>query len=147
MQIKWKNVPLPEGHLIPLVLGILAHESIPAPFEMPAWLRYALGIPFFMAGVLLAGWSVREAGAIEVDAPAKLITTGPYALSRNPMYMAWNLIYVSAIFLANTRWLMLLFTFVLAYTHYRVILQEEEQLEELFGAGYKAYCKKVRRYL
>lgn len=83
---------------------------------------------------------------MEVDAPAKLITTGPYALSRNPMYLAWHVLYAGAIFLVNTKWLVLLFTFVLAYTHYRVILREEEELEKLFGQEYKAYCAKARRY-
>lgn len=147
MQVKWKNIPIPEGHLIPLALGILAQESIPAPLDMVVWLRYALGIPLLLAGSLLAAWSVREVGSIELDAPLKLITTGPYAFSRNPMYMAWNLIYISAILLVNTRWLLLFFTFVLAYTHYRVILLEEGDLEEWFREEYRVYCKKVRRYL
>jgi protein-S-isoprenylcysteine O-methyltransferase Ste14 len=146
MQIKWKNIPIPEGHLIPLALGILAHESIPVPLAMVVWLRYALGIPLLMAGVLLAAWSVREVGSIEVDAPMKLITTGPYAFSRNPMYMAWNLIYAGTILLVNSRWLLLLFTFVLAFTHYREILREESNLEERFGEEYREYCKNVRRY-
>lgn len=147
MQLKWKNLPIPEGHIIPLILGVVAHETIPAPLDTVAWLRYSLGIPLLLAGLFLVGWSVSEAGAIEVDAPAHLITTGPYAFSRNPMYMAWNLIYLSATLLANTRWLLLLFTFVLAYTHYRVILREESDLEERFGEEYRSYCKKVRRYL
>lgn len=146
MQIKWNNVPIPEGHVIPLMLGIIAQEVIPSPLDMMAWLRYTFGIPALLAGVLLAAWSVREAGTIEVHAPTKLITTGPFAFSRNPMYLAWSLIYIGGIFLVNTRWLLLLFTFVLAYTHYRVIPQEEKALEKMFGTEYRVYCRRVRRY-
>jgi protein-S-isoprenylcysteine O-methyltransferase Ste14 len=146
MQIKWKNIPIPAGHVIPMVLGMAAHQSIPEPLDMVAWLRYALGFPLVLAGLLLAGWSVREAGAIEIDAPVRLITSGPYALSRNPMYMAWNLIYAGTILLVNSRWLLLLFTFVLAFTHYREILREESNLEERFGEEYRKYTKNVRRY-
>lgn len=146
MQIKWKNIPIPEGHIIPLILGILAQESFPITLVITEWLRYALGIPFALGGIILAAWSIHEVSAIEVDAPTELITTGPYAISRNPMYVAWSLIYVGAIYLVNTKWLLLLFSFVLAFTHYRVILQEERELEERFDNQYREYCKKVRRY-
>jgi protein-S-isoprenylcysteine O-methyltransferase Ste14 len=146
MQIKWKYVPIPEGHVIPLILGIFAHESIPMPLAIIGWLRFMLGIPFILAGIILAARAVQEVGTIEVEAPTELITTGPYAISRNPMYAAWHLIYVGSIFLVNTKWLLLLFSFALAFTHYRVILREERELEELFGTEYREYCKNVRRY-
>ncbi len=146
MRIKWKNIPIPEGHVIPLILGIFAQESIPIPLDIVEWLRYALGVLFTLAGIILAALSVHEVSAIEVEAPTELITTGPYAISRNPMYVAWSLIYIGTIFFVDTKWLMLLFSFVLAYTHYRVILREEGGLEELFGNEYREYCKQVRRY-
>jgi protein-S-isoprenylcysteine O-methyltransferase Ste14 len=146
MQIKWKNVPIPEGHVIPFFLGIFAHESIPMPLAIIGWLRFMLGIPFILAGIILTARSVHEVGTIKVAAPTELITTGPYAISRNPMYVAWHLIYVGSIFLVNTKWLLLLLSFVLAFTHYRVILREERELEELFGTEYRDYCKKVGRY-
>jgi protein-S-isoprenylcysteine O-methyltransferase Ste14 len=145
MRIKWGNIPIPEGHVIPFILGIIVQQSIPRTLFRFDWYR-SLGIPLVLMGIFLVAWAVRETGAIEVDAPAKLIVTGPYALSRNPMYLAWHLIYAGGIFLVNTGWVALLFTFVLAYTHYRVILREEEELEQLFGREYKVYCAKVRRY-
>ena len=146
MRIKWNNIPIPEGHVIPLILGIFAQESIPIPLDIVEWLRYALGVLFTLAGIILAALSVHEVSAIEVEAPTELITTGPYAISRNPMYVAWSLIYIGTIFFVDTKWLLLLFSFVLAYTHYRVILREEGELEELFGNEYREYCKQVRRY-
>jgi protein-S-isoprenylcysteine O-methyltransferase Ste14 len=146
MTINWKNIPIPEGHLITIVLGVFAESNLPQPFIQAEWIGYALGIPISLAGIIIAAWSVREVNAIVVDDPEKLITTGPYAISRNPMYIAWNLIYLGAIFLVNTRWLLLLFTFVLGYTHYLVILREEKGLQERFGSEYREYCKRVRRY-
>jgi protein-S-isoprenylcysteine O-methyltransferase Ste14 len=140
LKIKWKNVPIPEGHAIPLILGIFAHESMPMPLAIIGWLSFVLGIPFILGGIIIAARSVHEVGTIEVPAPTELIITGPYAVSRNPMYVAWHLFFV------NTRWLLLLFSFALAFTHYRVILREESELEELFGTEYRDYCKKVRRY-
>jgi protein-S-isoprenylcysteine O-methyltransferase Ste14 len=116
------------------------------PLVIIEWLRYALGISITLAGIILVAMSVLEVSTIEIEAPKELITTGPYAISRNPMYVAWSLIYVGAIFLVNTKWLLLLFSFVLAFTHYRVILREERELEEQFGNKYREYCKIVRRY-
>ena len=145
MRIQWRNIPVPEGHVIPFILGIIAQQFIPRSLIAVDWYRY-LGIPLVLLGISLVAWSVQETGAIEIDTPAKLIVTGPYALSRNPMYIAWHLIYAGGMFLVNTRWLLLLFTFVLAYTHYRVILREEEELDQLFGQEYRAYCVRVRRY-
>ena len=129
-----------------MILGIFAQESIPIPLDIVEWLRYALGVLFTLAGIILAALSVHAVSAIEVEAPTELITTGPYAISRNPMYVAWSLIYIGTIFFVDTKWLLLLFSFVLAYTHYRVILREEGELEELFGNEYREYCKQVRRY-
>ncbi len=116
------------------------------PLVIIEWLRYALGIPIILAGIILVAWSVLEVSTIEIETPKELIMTGPYAISRNPMYVAWSLIYIGAIFMVNSKWLLLLFSFVLAFTHYRVILREEEELEEQFGNKYREYCKNVRRY-
>jgi protein-S-isoprenylcysteine O-methyltransferase Ste14 len=146
MRIKWKNIPIPEGHVIPLILGIFAQESRSFPLIHIGWLSYALGIAFTLIGIVLAAWSFHEVRLIEVEAPTKLITTGPYAITRNPMYVAWHLIYVGVMFLVNTKWLLLLFSFVLAYTHYLVILREERELKGQFGNEYLEYCKKVGRY-
>lgn len=147
MRINWKNIPIPEGHVIPLILGLFAEANFSQPLIRVEWLSLALGIPFMLAGIIFVSWSVNEVNAIKVEDPVELITTGPYAISRNPMYVAWSLLYIGAIFLVNTRWLLLLFSFVLAFTHYRVILREEEELDEWFGTEYREYCNKVGRYL
>jgi len=55
-------------------------------------------------------------------------------------YLRWSNI------LGEYKWLLLLFSFVLAFTHYRVILGEEKKLDEQFGNKYQEYCEKVRRY-
>jgi protein-S-isoprenylcysteine O-methyltransferase Ste14 len=103
-------------------------------------------VPALIAGILLAGWSVYEVKEIDIEASDRLITTGPFALSRNPMYVAWSLIYLAIVFLVNSIWLLVLFPLVLVYTHFFVILTEEKLLTGKFGKQYLAYKSRVRRY-
>lgn len=99
-----------------------------------------------IAGSLLIGWSVHEVRKIDIAAPDQLITTGPYAISRNPMYVAWSLIYLASVFLANSIWFLVTFPLVLLYTHFCVILNEEKQLIVNLGVQYLEYKSKVKRY-
>ena len=147
MNIKWSNVPIPEGHLVGLIGAVLLHVALPLKVFSPRWLGHALGWPAIIAGIVLAGWAVTEAGSVEVASPSKLVTTGPYALSRNPMYLAWTLISLGIALAMNTLWLLLLLPLVIVFTHFREIVREERTLRQQFGAEYEQYCRNVRRYL
>lgn len=97
-------------------------------------------------GLLLIGWAVRTIGDQESQDPAALVTTGPYAVSRNPMYVGWTALYLGIALVLNTVWLFVLLPAVLATCH-RVVRREERSLEREFGDGYRAYRREVRRYL
>jgi protein-S-isoprenylcysteine O-methyltransferase Ste14 len=47
----------------------------------------------------------------------------------------------------GTLWSLALLPVVLAGIHYDVIPQEERHLQARFGAEYRSYCKRVRRWL
>ncbi len=79
-------------------------------------------------------------------APDKLLTTGPYALSRNPMYLG-HLIFMLGLALSTgsgLAWAILLAN--LPWFQSRV-LQDEVRLRQKFGGEYEAYCRRVRRWL
>ena len=71
-------------------------------------------------------------------APDRLIDTGPYSLSRNPMYLAWGGICLGYRILVNTWWALILLPPVLLSTH-RTILRDEQRLERRFGASYARF--------
>jgi protein-S-isoprenylcysteine O-methyltransferase Ste14 len=144
--LNWKNVPIPAGHLVPLILGIILQRFSPLHLLNSQWVSYILGVPLLITGILLAGWSVYEVRDIDIDRSDRLITTGPYALSRNPMYVAWSLIYLASVFLVNSIWLLVTFPLLLLYTHFFVILNEEKQLAVILGEQYLEYKSKVKRY-
>jgi len=76
----------------------------------------------------------------------KFITGGFYRLSRNPMYLGFDLLTIaSMIFAAN--WLILLLGIYSMAVYHFIILGEEAFLEKSFGEPYIKYKKTVRRYL
>ena len=146
-KIQWSNVPIPEGHVTLLVLGLALQLWRPIQNFHAAWPRRILGWPLLLSGVLLTGWAVKSVQDQDIQKPSQIVTTGPYAFTRNPMYVAWTLIYAAAALLLNTAWLVVLLPVLLLFTHYFVIRPEEHQLERRFGEEYHRYCARVRRYL
>lgn len=147
MKWKWRNVPIPEAYVVGLVVGIVLHLFLPQAIFAQRWIGFVLGGPLLAAGVALSVWAVLEASDMNIESPERLLVTGPYALSRNPMYVAWTLMTLAAALLLNTLWLLVLLPFILTYVHFVDIRQEEQSLEEQFGETYAQYRAKVRRYL
>jgi protein-S-isoprenylcysteine O-methyltransferase Ste14 len=86
------------------------------------------------------------AAEVDLDRPNQLLDSGPYAFSRNPMYLAWTAGYVGVALVVGTAWPLLLLPVVLVTTQV-VVLREERSLERRFGDGYRSYKASVRRYL
>jgi protein-S-isoprenylcysteine O-methyltransferase Ste14 len=146
MRWKWVNVPIPVQHLLGLILGavlqyVFKHKLFTAP-----WVGVVIGVPLFASGVGLAVWAVFAAGETEIEKSTELLTSGPYAISRNPMYVAWMLLYLGAGLAANSPWIVVLFPIVAAFTHFFDVSREERFLEEKFGDEYIQYKGHVRRY-
>lgn len=75
----------------------------------------------------------------------KLITSGSYSVVRNPIYSAFFLICVGAIFLANNLILFLVPMICWAYMTVMLKNTEEKWLYHLYGKEYSDYCKRVNR--
>lgn len=76
-----------------------------------------------------------------------IVTTGPFKYSRNPMYLAFTIIYIGVTVAVNTWWPFIFLPLVLIAMHYGVILREEAYLEKKIGKNYVEYKKSVRRWL
>lgn len=143
---RWGNVPLPETYLVGLGAGILLQVIASWRLSWPAWIGHACGWPLILAGLWLAAWGMRAAGDVDLERPDQLVRSGPYAFSRNPMYIASTLVYVGIALVANAAWPLLLLPVVLLVTHI-VVVREERSLERRFGAAYRSYKSSIRRYL
>jgi protein-S-isoprenylcysteine O-methyltransferase Ste14 len=144
---RWSNIPIPEGHVIPLVVGVALDVWLPLKIVDLLWLKHILGWPLLLLGSLLAAWAAMTFKAMDFSQPTGIIDSGPYQFSRNPMYVAWTMLYLGMAMLVNTWWLLILLPAVIAFTHYIVVHQEEQKLEQKFGEEYRKYMGRVRRYL
>ena len=126
-----------------LVGGVVLNIAYPSFFAVggpPAWLAIT-SILVLIPGIAVWIWS---AVLILRKVPrGELITTGPYAVVKHPLYTDVALFVLPWIgFLLNT-WLGALLGLVL-YVADRVFAPEEEvALEEKFGARWEAYSRSV----
>jgi len=110
------------------------------------------GVVLFLMGAALAAWSLfifhkAHTTTTPGETSTKLVTSGPYRFSRNPMY--WGLIfaYVGEAGLLAQVWPLLILPFTVAYINWIVIPVEEARLKEDFGSEYEQYCAKVHRWI
>ena len=114
---------------------------------LAAW----FGVIFCLAGLLLLLWSLVSFGrsfrvGIDMEHPDKLITTGVFAFSRNPIYVAFGLILIGQ-FLIFPNWILLVYVAAGVWLFHRQVLREEEYLKKHYGKDYLDYCSQVRRYI
>ena len=77
----------------------------------------------------------------------RIVRTGPYSFSRNPIYLAFSVLHLGIALAVASLWL--LATLVLAWSlmAFVVIPREEDYLEARFPSEYLAYRASVRRWL
>lgn len=76
-----------------------------------------------------------------------ILQSGPYARSRNPIYIAVFLQFSGLALLINTWWLIAALPLLYLYLRYGVIAREEQYLEQTFGDEYHRYKSNVPRWL
>jgi len=145
--VAWNNFPIPDTVSIPFVIGVGLEIFLPKAVFNPSFFLMALAILLLVISVSVMVWSVQEVGGHSINSPDALITSGPFSISRNPMYVSWFLVVIAAFGFTGSLWFVLCLAVALLLTHYAAILPEERRLEEQFGDSYVKYCESVRRYL
>ena len=144
---KWSNVPIPEIHVAGLAAGVILHFVFPVGVFGSRLPGFIIGGPALVAGIFVASWAVQATGKMSIALPTNIIVEGPYASSRNPMYVGWTLICLGIGLAVNEVWILALLLPVVIYTHFIVIRHEEQSLERDLGEEYLRYRDRVRRYL
>jgi len=103
------------------------------------------------AGLLLMASSLVSFGSsfrvgIDNERPGTLVTSGIFAFSRNPIYVAFGCVLLGE-FLIQPHWLLLIYLVAGISLFHRQVLREEAFLVQRYGAEYDAYRHRVRRYL
>ena len=78
---------------------------------------------------------------------ARIVTSGIYSRTRNPIYAAFVLFVLAFAPAANSLWYLPAAGLLVALLHFGVVKPEEEYLARRFGADYDSYRQRVRRWL
>jgi protein-S-isoprenylcysteine O-methyltransferase Ste14 len=89
---------------------------------------------------------LRAARTTDLSSPEQLVTSGPYALSRNPMYVGWALAHLGIGLATGSGWTLATLPAAGLWIH-RDVVREEHRLHESFGDEYERYSERVGRYL
>jgi len=123
------------------------------------WQRHE--VPSFMpvSGYLLAAaaialdiwafttFSKHRANVMPHRGATKLLTGGPFSLSRNPIYLA-NIMLVTAVgFILASRWFLFGAALLFVLLHYLAIRREEKHMAAKFPVEWQEYTLRVRRWI
>lgn len=145
--------PPPLIYLGALLLGIFLGRAVNVPgLGIEPGLRAIIASALILAGAIVnfagAGLFLRNRTAIIPHKPARrLVVTGIYRWTRNPMYLGMSLLYLGLAILFDSFLALLLLPLVLLIIQTQVIAREEAYLERAFGGEYRAYKERVRRWI
>lgn len=145
------KMPPPLLHLGGLLIGYVVDQALHwQPIAMP-WL-WPLAAALALVGVVLIVWAAllmrrHQTTILPHRAATTLITQGPYAFSRNPIYLAFALLHLACALAQGSLGMVLLLPAVLYVMDRHVIAAEEAFHERQFGAAWQQYRRRVRRWL
>lgn len=145
----WPPILLAAAILLALGLEHLVPLAWPGVDDLPArMIGYGLGA----GGLVLAAWAVgtlwRAGTTVRPDAGASvLVTSGPYARYRNPIYVADVLILLGLAQATYNIWFVIVAAVFAILVTVLAILPEEQHLEARFGDAWREYKERSRRWI
>lgn len=133
--------------LLILILQVLAVYYFPLPLSKFDNLFLISGVLMYISGMILALWARSSMNKVwgipaeHAEQQDKLVTTGPFRISRNPIYLGFLLIYFGFP-IAIKSWLFFLRIPLVIY-FYKSAKREEKLLEEKFGKEFIEYKSRV----
>jgi len=141
------RTPLVTFVLIPLVVlacelilggGVLALDLWGVPLLVLGYAQYRLVGNFRTA---------HGGGGPGIDnPPTRIVTEGPYALTRNPMYLA-HIIFMLGLAVTLRSWVALAILVLRAIWFHRRVVADEARLAARFGPEYTDYMQRVKRWV
>ncbi len=110
-----------------------------------------VGVTLVVVGELLRLWAVRHIGTISRTRTSTrlgpLITSGPFRMVRNPLYLGNWLIWSGLVVASRLVWMLPVAWVVFALQYGTMVLWEEARLRSMFGRQYDRYARDVSRWV
>lgn len=134
-----------------LLLQYLLPTNFLQAYRAQEW-QFWVGLIVSISAALLASygaWEFKRLGTnVPPDKPTlTLVTTGPYRFTRNPMYIGFLALLPGIGLIFSLEWALILWPTLALALHYGVVKREEAYLENKFGAAYREFLSKTRRWL
>jgi protein-S-isoprenylcysteine O-methyltransferase Ste14 len=147
------QLPIPPPVLAVALLataGVIAAFLPAASISIP--MHLAIGILFVALGFGIAGAAFatfkRFGTPVRPGAnPTHFVVTGPYRVTRNPMYLGLLTFLVGCFFVSESLYFLIPPALFFLMINFRQIPFEERLLVDRFGEAYEAYRKQVRRWI
>ena len=107
-------------------------------FARPAPITLGIGGIIAVVGILIRAWA---SGHIRKN--QNLAVSGPYAYTRNPLYLGSFILGIGFTIASGVWWLGLIFIALFLGIYLPVMRVEAKDLTEIFGADYEEYARKV----
>jgi len=122
-------------------------KVLSVPF--PNWLRW-LGFASGLASLGFWSWTQVALGKewspqLQLRKEHHLVTAGPYARIRHPLYSAM-IGYITSLALVTANWVFIIFAIIAAGLTFARVPKEEQMLIQKFGENYKAYMQRTGRF-
>ena len=122
-------------------------------FNLLIWgFQLSAGVLLMSLGAFLMSWSFfrfqNAMTSVDVRKPASdIVTDGPYAYSRNPIYLGMVFVYLGLVILFDLFYGFVLLIPMIYILNTQIIEREESYLSRKFGASYEDYKSHVRRWI
>lgn len=136
-----------------LIIPIRMENYLRIPALIVSPVNFIIGWPLIITGVFFMSWTsllffIKKGTPVPNTAPPKLITTGPYAYSRNPMHGGLFLLMFGISFYNSSLLALLVFIPIYIYLDTRIHKNiEEPELEKRFGEEYNKYRQRTPMFL
>jgi protein-S-isoprenylcysteine O-methyltransferase Ste14 len=142
----------PIAWALAVLAGLALKWLMPLPFLPAAVPTGWLGTIVFALALALVAWAISTMTRAGSNVPTSLPTTtivetGPYRLTRNPIYLGMVLGLIGLAIAFDSLWLLMTLVPFALVIRYGVITREEAYLERKFGDVYRRYHTRVRRWL
>jgi protein-S-isoprenylcysteine O-methyltransferase Ste14 len=147
------RIPPPVYFVAAMTLAAFLRAVVPLPIAfLPEGMASLIGNALMVLAIILAILSQRElrqarTGQLPGTPATSLVVTGPYAISRNPIYLAWATFQLGLGIWLRNAWIVLLLLPAILTVNVVGIIPEERYLQEEFGPDYQDYRSRVRRWI
>jgi protein-S-isoprenylcysteine O-methyltransferase Ste14 len=114
-----------------------------------AWWLFAVGICVVLAGLGIRYWAVSHIGTVSRTRARRygpLMTMGPFAIVRNPLYVGNFLIWTGFVISSGLLWMLPVAWALFALQYSAIVRFEEVALARHFGSSYEDYVRRVPRW-